>query len=320
MYLDEAVRRLRGVPQVLSVSATEFLPLGTEGYGAGRFNVDGVGAETLATTVPIAPDYFVALGGHLVAGREFTPQDMASTERIAIVNEEFARAFGVPSSLVGRMITATKTEPRRIIGVVRGMRDGGPLYPPRPQMFLPARSSRSLTFVVKVSGAAKDRIAAVRDALASVDARVPVFDVKTMDERLALTLARPKFYAIAVVFFGGLALLLSVIGVYGVVSYVCGERIRELGIRLALGTTPARLRGRLVWRIVLLVSAGAIAGSVFVSTGATYLRNLIPGSEAALLTTITTAVAGTLAVAVVATWAATHRVASLDIMASLRPE
>ena len=320
VYLDEAVRRLRGVPRVMSVSATQFLPLGTEGHGAGRFNVDGVGTETLATTVPIAPDYFVALGGRLVAGREFTPQDMAGTERIAIVNEEFARAFGDSSSLVGRMVTGTKFEPRRIIGVVRGMRDSGPLYPPSPQMFLPARSSRSLTFVVKVSGAAKDQIAAVRDALASVNPRVPVFDVKTMDERLALTLARPKFYATAVVFFGGLALLLSVIGVYGVVSYACGERIRELGIRLALGTTPARLRGRLVWRIVLLVSAGAIPGAVFVSIAATYLRNLIPGSEAALLTTIATAIAGTLAVAVVATWAATHRVASLDIMSALRPE
>jgi ABC-type antimicrobial peptide transport system permease subunit len=147
-----------------------------------------------------------------------------------------------------------------------------------------------------------------------------VFDVKTMDERLALTLARPKFYATAVVFFGGLALLLSVIGVYGVVSYACGERIRELGIRLALGTTPSRLRGHLVWRIVLLVSAGAIAGAVFVSTGAAYLRNLIPGSETALLTTIAAAIAGTLAVAIVATWAATHRVASLDIMSALRPE
>jgi len=320
VYLDEAVRRLRDLPQVVSVSATQFLPLATEGYGAGRFNIDGVGVETLATTVPIAPDYFAALGGHLVSGREFTPQDMAGTEPIAIVNEEFARAFGDPRSLVGRTITGSKFEPRRIIGVVRGMRDSGPLYPPSPQMFMPARSSRALTFVVRVSGPARDRIAALRDALAAVDGSVPVFDVKTMDERLALTLARPKFYATAVVFFGGLALLLSVIGVYGVVSYACGERIRELGIRLALGTTPARLRGRLVWRIVLLVSAGALAGSAFVSSGAPYLQNLIPGAEAALLTTIAVTIAGTVAVAIVATWAATHRVASLDIMNALRPE
>ena len=134
------------------------------------------------------------------------------------------------------------------------------------------------------------------------------------------TLARPKFYATAVVFFGGLALLLSIIGVYGVVSYACGERIRELAIRLALGTTPTRLRSFLVWRIVVVAAVGAAAGAVLVTLGGSHLRNLIPGSESAMLTTIGLAIAGTLAVAIAATWAATRRVARLEIMDALRPE
>jgi putative ABC transport system permease protein len=320
VYYDLAAARLSGLPGVTSVSATQFLPLGTEGYGAGRFNVDGAGAQTLATTVPVHPGYFATLGGQVLAGREFTPQDVDGTESIAIVNEEFARVFADHASIVGRMITSTRLAPRRIIGVVRGMRDSGPLYPPSPQIFLPSRTPRALTFVVRVAGPAAPHIAAIRDALASVDARVPVFNVRTMDQWLEQTLARPKFYAMAVLFFGGLALLLSVIGVYGVVSYACGERIRELGIRLALGTTPVRLRGVLVWRIVLLVAAGAAAGGLLAGSGGRYLRDLIPGAEAAIVATVAIAILGTLIVAVVATWAATRRVAHLDLMRALRPE
>ncbi len=318
VYYDQALRRLETIPQVVSVSATQYLPLTMEGYSAGRFNVDGAGTVTLATTIPVAPGYFTTLGGQLVAGREFTRQDVESTEQIAIANEDFARAFGDPGSIVGRMVTGARAEPRRIVGVVRSMRDSGPLYPPHPQLFLPSRTPRQLTFVVKVAGPARERLAVVRDALASVDARVPVFDVKTMDERLDETLARPRFYAIAVLFFGGLALFLSVIGVYGVVSYACGERLRELGIRLALGTTPGRLRGFLVGRVVLLVAAGAAAGAAIAAAGGRQLHNLIPGSDATMAAMIAVAVAGTLAVAVLATWAATRRVASLDIMNVLR--
>ncbi len=320
IYVDQAVRRLQEIPRVVSVSAGQSLPLTTEGYSAGTFNVDGAGTETLATTIPVAAGYFATLGGRIIAGREFARPDIESSERIAIVNEDFARTFGDVASMVGRTVTAARGEPRRIVGVVRSMRAGGPLYPSHPQLFLPSRASSQLTFVVKVAGPAKDRLAMVRDALASVDPKVPVFDVKTMEERLDETLARPRFYAIAVSFFGGLALFLSVIGVYGVVSSACGERLRELGIRLALGTTPTRVRVLLVRRIVLLVAAGAALGSVLASVGARPLHNLIPGSDATIATMIAIAIGGTLGVAVVATWAATRRVARLDIMNALRPE
>jgi ABC-type antimicrobial peptide transport system permease subunit len=105
-----------------------------------------------------------------------------------------------------------------------------------------------------------------------------------------------------------------------VVSYACGERLRELGIRLALGTTPARLRGRLLSRMAMLVSVGAIAGGAAASAGGRYLRNLIPGAESAMAITAVTAIVGTLVVASLATWMATRRVAHIDIMQTLRPE
>jgi putative ABC transport system permease protein len=319
-YLDQAIRRLDEIPQVQSISATEYLPLTMEGYSAGQFNVDGEGTVTLATTIPVAPGYVTTLAGRILAGREFTRQDIEGSEPIAIVNEDFARLFGGAQSVLGRMVTGGRGQPRRIIGVAASMRDSGPLYPSHPQLFLPSRAPRQLTVVVRLAGPARDHLAVVRDALASVDPKVPIFDVKTMAERLDATLARPRFYATAVLFFGGLALFLSVIGVYGVVSYACGERVRELGIRLALGTTPSRLRGRLVGRIVLLVAAGAVAGGAAAGAGARQLHALIPGSNQTIAAMLAIAIAGTLVVAVVATWAATRRVARLDIMNALRPE
>jgi putative ABC transport system permease protein len=320
LYYQQALERLRQLPEVTSVSATQVLPLGTDAYGGGRFTVDGAGAETLALLVSVAPDYFATLGGRVIAGREFTAHDLEDTSQIAVVNEEFARSFGGVESMIGRTVTAPRFEPRRIVGVVRGMRDGGPLYSPTPQIFWPSRSARAMTFVVRVNGEAADHLARIRDALASVDARVPVFNARTMEQRLAETLARPRFYATAVMFFGGLAMLLSIIGVYGVVSYACGERVREMGIRLALGTTATRLRGRLLSGVVGLVGVGAIAGGAAASAGGRYLRNLIPGAESAMAMTAVAAIGGMLLVASLATWLATRRVAHLDIIQTLRSE
>jgi predicted permease len=320
VYYRQAVERLRQLPDVAAISATQVLPLGTDAYGGGRFTVDGRGTETLAMVVSVAPDYFATLGGQVIAGREFTAHDLEDTSQIAVVNEEFARSFGDVGAMIGRTITGRMWEPQRIVGVVRGMRDGGPLYAPAPQIFRPSRSARAMTFVVKVNGDAAAHVARIRDTLAAVDPRVPVFNARTMEERLAATLSRPRFYATAVMFFGGLALLLSILGVYGVVSYACGERLRELGIRLALGTTPTRLRGRLLSRMAMLVSVGAIAGGAAASAGGRYLRNLIPGAESAMAITAVTAIVGTLLVASLATWMATRRVAHIDIMQTLRPE
>jgi putative ABC transport system permease protein len=319
-YYDDVASRIERVPGVQAVSATEWLPLAVDAFMGTAFSLDGTGPSSpLTTVVSIAPAFFRTIGARILAGREFSRMDLGSGESLAVVNEQFARTFGGPSSLVGRSLTADRWPTMRIVGVVSGMRYGGPAYAPEPQVFRLSRAPRALTFVVRVAGPARDRIALVRDSVQSVDPRVPVFDVRTMDERLAFTLSRQRFYVAAAAFVGVLALVLALVGVYASVSYGVFQRTREMGIRLALGTTPARLRAMLLRQTLMIVSAGAIAGVVLTMALGTYMASLVKdASPAAGLTVVAFASIAILAASAI--WSATRQISHLDIADVLRAE
>jgi putative ABC transport system permease protein len=318
-YLRDAYERIQRLPGVRSASATEFLPLASGGYMAGRFTVDNTGPETLATVVPVSPRYFQTMGTRVVAGREFTDADLTSDEPIAVVNEPLARLFGDLSSVIGHRLTDGRST-RVIVGVVQGMYDNGPIYAPEPQAFVVSRAPASVMLVASVDGNVRDALGPIRGAVASVDPKVAVFDAKTMAERLDETLARPKVYTTSVAFFGGLALLLAIVGVHGVVSHAVVQRTREMAIRLALGSTPSRLRGRLLSRTLGWVLLGALPGVVVSLVTGGYVRNLLRGANASLTAASASAFGATLVVAIAAIWWATRHVRALDVMAILRLE
>jgi ABC-type antimicrobial peptide transport system permease subunit len=190
------------------------------------------------------------------------------------------------------------------------------------QVFIPSSRPGSFfsTFVVRVNGRAEDHLAAIRDTIQSVDPQVPVFEVKTMQQRLDEVFTSPEFYRTAVRIFAGFAVLLAVIGIYGIVSYAVAERTQEMGVRMALGTTPVRLRGMLLRQGLLMVVAGAVPGIAGAQFTGRFLASLMDGAKPIGMGTSAALVLFFALIVSASIWSATRRIARFDIIAILRSE
>lgn len=322
-YFEEVLARIRSLSGIRSASATEFLPLYATDFVGGGFGVDGRPANRGSTMVPTLADYFQTMGGRILQGREFTGAEVAAGSRVAVVNERFAAEFGGPREVLGRQLTIGRGAPWTIIGVVRGMEfETDSSLANSNQVFVPAESPGGFfsTFVARVDGRADDHLAAIRDAIRSVDPYVPVFGVKTMEQRLSDFFIRPRAYRTAVWMFAGFAVLLALIGIYGIVSHSVAERTREMGLRMALGSTPARVRGMLLAQSLLVIAVGAILGVIGASAVGNSLGNFIPEARPVGLATSMALAVSLSAAAAITIWSATRRIPELDIMQMLRAE
>jgi len=326
-YFEQVLDRIRRLAGIRSASATEFLPLYASAFVGGPFGLDGRPAARNSTMIPVMAEYFQTMGARILYGREFTDAEVHAGARVAVVNERFAAGFGAPQDAIGHQLT-NESDSWRIVGVVKGMEyETDPTTAHGNEVFIPSTNPGSFfsTFVVRVDGRAEDgraedRLAEVRDVIQSVDPQVPVFGAKTMEQRLDEAFAGPKFYRTAVSFFAGFALLLAVIGVYGIVSYAVVQRIQEMGIRLALGTTPVRLRGLLLRQGLLMVGASAIPGIAGAQLSGRFLETLIDGAKPIGLGTSAGLIVLLAFVASTSIWFASHRIARFDITAILRSE
>ena len=322
-YFEQVLDRVRRLPGVRSASATEFLPLYAPAFIGGPFGMDGRPTERSSTMVPVLSEYFQTMGGQILSGREFTEAEVRSGAKVAVVNDRFAARFGAPQDAVDHQLTTEGEAPRKIVGVVKGMEyETDPTNVNGNQVFVPSENPGSFysTIVVRVDGRAEDRLAAIRDTIQSVDPQVPVFGAKTMEQRLDEVFVHPRFYRTAVWTFAGFALLLAVIGIYGIASYAVVERMQELGVRLALGTTPVRLRGMLLRQGLLMVAAGAVPGIAGAQLTGHVLQSLVDGAKPVGLATSLGLVVLFALVASTSIWSATRPIASFDIVAILRSE
>jgi predicted permease len=322
-YFEETLDRIRRIPGVRTASATDFLPLYASAFVGGPFGLDGRPATRNSTMVPVLSGYFQTMGGQILYGREFTTAEVHSGAKVAVVNGRFAAGFGGPENAVGHQLTIGNQTPWKIVGVEKGMEyETDPTLANGNQVFIPSETPGSFfsTFVARVDGRAEDHLAAIRDAIRSVDPQVPVFGAKTMEQRLDEIFAAPKFYRTAVWVFAGFALLLAVIGIYGIVSYAVVQRSQEMGIRMALGRTPVQLRGWLLRHGLLMVAAGAMPGIAGARFTGRFLETLIEGAKSVDMATSAGLVLFLTLAASASIWSATRHIARLDVMAILRSE
>ena len=322
-YFEEVLDRIRQLPSVRSASATDFLPLYASAFVGGPFGLDGRQAPLNSTMVPVLSGYFQTMGRGILYGREFTEAEVRSRAKVAVVNERFASGFGSPQDAVGHQLTTDGDTPWKIVGVVKGMEyETDPTLANSSQVFLPSATPGSFfsTFVARVDGNAEDHLAEVRDTIQSVDPQVPIFGARTMEQRLNEVFADPKFYHTAIWTFAGFALLLALIGIYGIVSYAVVQRTQEMGIRMALGRTPAQLRSMLLRQGLSMVVAGAIPGIAAAQLTGRVLESLIDGAKPIGPATSAGLILFLAAVASASIWSATRRIARFDIIAILRSE
>jgi putative ABC transport system permease protein len=260
--VEEVTARLREVPGVKAVTVSDGPPLGI--YGGTAFMIDDRQAQASSRTV--TPGYFAAMGMRL-EGRDFTDEDVATSRPVFIANRTFARQYLGPTP-VGQRVRGWVREQRgtwEIIGVVDDVRHRGVTEPPEPEVYrCREKDDRSMspapTFIVRTAGEPGSLAPTLRAIVRGQDSALVVDSVMTMEERVLSGLAQPRLYAVLLGGFGGLALLVAGVGLFGVLSYNVAQRSREIALRSALGARPADIAGLVLRQGLGVTAAGSAAG------------------------------------------------------------
>jgi predicted permease len=328
-YFDRLSVNLEGMPGVTSVGLSTMPVL--RGFAwqnaiVGK-DFEGTPIEQQPVLSQVDPNYFATLGIPVITGRAFNAQDIAPAD-YAVVNESFARAYfpgrnpiGQRFGLVDDMRTVTPNT--QVIGVIPDKKYRNLRESPPPQAYFPSTeisNIRGMTVYVRTQGDPRLFEDALRNRMRQFDPHVPVVDLQTVNEQIGFSLRTERLVASLSGVFGGLATLLAVIGLYGVMAYVVQRRTREIGIRIALGASRSNVIAMVMREVIFLIGAGLIAGIALALVLADLIRSQLYGLNARdPFTFIGSAIVLT-AAASVAGFLPALRACSVDPTAALRQE
>ena len=275
-FLDPTIQKIRELPGVDAAGAITLIPYDNWGW---NFNIryEGQPGED-PTRLPmtenrvITPEFFQVTKQRLVTGRLLGAQDTERPESpaVVVVNEALVTRDFQGKDPIGKRFHTSDTTFATIVGVVTDIRNFGPVEEPRPEVYRPYRQfgqgSSNFSIMVRAKrGNPSDLTASIRSAVRSVDQQVAITDIRTMPEVMARSTARDRFYLTLLGVFAGVAVVLAVSGIYGVLSYVVAQRTREFGIRTALGSTPRTTLTLVTREGLALIGVGiglGLAGSI----------------------------------------------------------
>lgn len=330
-FYQTLLDRAAELPGVRSAAEVDKLPLAESVWG-GAMRVEGQ-FEDATRSLPdidhlqtITPGYFATMGIPLTRGRVFTDADRADQPQVAIVSRSFERRFWPNGSAIGKRIGYPFPSPwMTIVGVVPDTRQDSLRDTTNLSMYVPwAQRSRmnssELWLVARTDRDPATVGLAIRRLVRDIDRAVPVSDVRTMNAVVSDSVNKSRFTMLLVTTFAALALLLGAVGIYGVMSYLVGQRTREIGIRLALGASPERVISLVLWRAARLAAVGTALGVVGALFATRSLRQLLYGVSATDPATLVVAPLLFLCVAAVASYAPARRATKADLVQALRIE
>jgi predicted permease len=334
---EEILRKIETIGGVSAVAMTETLPL-EGGSNDPIYREDQATGESAAPPVRrfkfISPGYISTMGSHLIAGRDLTWTDVYGAAPVALLSENLAREFWHdPRAAIGKRVRVTlKDEWREVIGVVADLRDDGidqkaptiaywPLLLRNFEAYGPASAIRDLVYLVRTPRAGTSALRReIGQAVASVNASLPVADMKTLESAYERSLSRTSFTLLLLAVAGSMALVLGVVGIYGVISYSVAQRTREVGIRLALGAPMQEVTGLFVRQGLAMSGVGAVCGLAAALGVTRLMKSLLFEVSPADPMTYAAASAALVLAAVVGSYLPARRATRVDPVEALRAE
>jgi macrolide transport system ATP-binding/permease protein len=326
-FFEQAIRRTEALPGVRAASLVSIIPLSLDRSSTTIF-VEGqtpsAGESYGSLQTHIWPGYFKTMGILLVDGRDLAYQDNKDSAQVAIVNETFARVYLGGAIPVSRRISRSSPSGPflQIVGIAK---DGKYLSigeTPRPMIYFPLLQSyeSSVTLVARTSQDPISAVASIRSEIQQLDPTLPLYDAKPLSEQLGLSLFPARLAAVMLGAFGLLALILAAVGIYGIVSFASRRRIREIGIRVALGANRSRVVALIIRRAVILVAIGLTIGLAGALALTRFLSGILYGVSATDSLAFLSVGLLLALVAFVASWVPARQAAGTDPIVALRYE
>ncbi len=328
-FKQQLLQRVRALPEIEAAGLTDFIPLSLN-LNNEAIQVEGQ-PETRGGEAPMilagdaAQGALAALGTRLVAGRDFTPDDEADERHTALINDTMARRFWPNQNVLGKRFRKSGAAAQwyEVIGIMQDGKYFSLSEAPRPFAFFNLKAAEGFaTLVARTKGSPANVpanvIAALRREVQQLDVNLPVYNVKTLEEHMAVPLFPARIAAGLLGSFGLLALLLAAIGIFGVMSYAVAQRTRELGIRIALGANTASLLRLVLGQGLRLTLWGLLIGLGVAWAATRWLADLLYGISARDAFTFVVVALLLAAVALLACWIPARRATKVDPMIALR--